>query len=262
MPRRRGRRGYGYLLIVRLLVYAMLTGIFSNRGLKTHLETNIRIAKILGFKAIPHRTTISRWKQKHYQLLFHVVNRLGDIVRLIVPTDKLIADSAPLPDPEDPDAKKGKTGRGWFIGFKIHSSINQLKIPLRAVFTTGNKHDSPIMPHLLVRANYVLGDCGYDSKSNRMLIESMGAVPVIGRNPRRTGKRYKNPAMLKKHRYKVEQHNSLHKTEVLKGYWNKVKGFARKATLAYAGIVTIQVMAINALLNGTRNLFKISLYRY
>ncbi|RLI89260.1 MAG: hypothetical protein DRO62_02005 [Candidatus Altiarchaeales archaeon] len=36
-PRRRGRRGYGTVLIVRLLVYSVLVGI-SNRGLRTHLE--------------------------------------------------------------------------------------------------------------------------------------------------------------------------------------------------------------------------------
>jgi len=36
--------------------------------------------------------------------------------------------------------------------------------------------------------------------------------------------------------------------EVLQRYWEKVKGFDRKATLVYSAVVTIQVMAINAVL--------------
>lgn len=36
-PKGRGRKGYGWLLIVRLIVYALLIGIFSNIGLRTHI---------------------------------------------------------------------------------------------------------------------------------------------------------------------------------------------------------------------------------
>ena len=50
--------------------------------------------------------------------------------------------------------------------------------------------------------------------------------------------------------------------EVLQRYWEKVKGFDRKATLVYSAVVTIQVMAIDALLNGIESLFRISSYRY
>jgi len=44
--------------------------------------------------------------------------------------------------------------------------------------------------------------------------------------------------------------------------WEKVKGFDRKATLVYSAVVTIQVMAIDALLNGRESLFRISSYMY
>lgn len=67
--KQRGRKGYGNLLIIRLLVFAVLIEIFSNRGLRTYLEQHKTIRKILGFKTMPHRTTISRWKKKKYKLL-------------------------------------------------------------------------------------------------------------------------------------------------------------------------------------------------
>ena len=73
--------------------------------------------------------------------MFQVLNKLCDLVQLIVPTHLEIVDSAPLEDPSDPEAKKWKNSQRWFEGFKIHVGINQLKIPLRAVFTTGNKYD-------------------------------------------------------------------------------------------------------------------------
>lgn len=262
-PKKRGKKGYGVVLITRLLVYSLLVGIFSNRGLRTHLEKHKNtIARVLGFKTIPHRTTIGRWKTRYSMLLFQVMNNISNMIQAIIPTSMEIVDSTPLEDPKDPDAKKGKTSKGWFVGFKVHIGINQLKIPLKAVLTTGNRHDSPILPELLVGCDYLLGDCGYDSKDNRRMVMKIGGIPLIDRNPRNSGKRHKRPKLLKKFRYLVEQVNSLLKIEVLKGYWTKVQGFMRKATLVYSAIIAIQVMAIDALFNETESLFRISSYRY
>jgi hypothetical protein len=248
-PKRGGRKGYGAVLIVRLLVYSVLVGIFTNMGLKRHLEKHRNsIARVLGFKAIPHRTSIGRWKRKYHMLVFQTLNHLGDLIQSIIPTVIEVVDSTELEDPSDPDARKGKTSKGWFEGFKVHIGINQLRIPLRAVFTSGNKHDSPQLPYLLVVCLYLLGDAGYDSKENRKRVRDVGGIPVIDRNPRNTGKKYKRPWLLKKFRYLVEQFNSLLKNEALNRYWWKVKGFSRKATLVYSAIVAIQVMAIDALL--------------
>lgn len=175
-PKRRGRKGYGLVLIVRLLVYSVLVGIFSNSGLRRHLEKHKRdVAKVLGFKTtVPHRTSIGRWKKKYYALMFQVINKVGDIIRrFIAPTTMEIVDSTPLEDPYDPDAKKGKTSKGWFEGFKLHVGINQLKIPVRAVFTTGNEHDSPMLKKLLVPCEFLLGDAGYDGKDNRGRVEDV-----------------------------------------------------------------------------------------
>lgn len=262
-PNKRGRKGYGVVLITRLLVYSLLVGIFSNSGLRTHLEKHEKtIARVLGFKTIPHRTTIGRWKTRNSALLFRVMENISNMIQTIIPTSMEIVDSTPLEDPKDPDAKKGKTSKGWFEGFKVHIGVNQLKIPLRVVFTTGNRHDSPILPDLLVRCRYLLSDSGYDSKNNRLMVKAIGGIPLIDRNPRNSGRRYKRPYLLKKFRYLIEQVNSLLKIEVLKGYWTKVQGFARKSTLVYSAIIAIQVMAIDAMFNDTESLFRINSYRY
>jgi len=118
-----------------------------------------------------------------------------------------------------------------------------------------------MLPYLLVACLYLLGDAGYDSKDNRRIVQDTGAIPVIDRNPRNTGKKYKRHWWLKRFCYLVEQFNSLVK-EALQKYWKKVKGFDRKATLVYSGVVAIQVMAIDALFNEEESLFRVSSYRY
>lgn len=261
-PKGRGRIGYGWLLIVRLLAYALLRGIFSNKGIKAHLD-NSRAGSLLGFPTIPHRTTIGRWRKKHW-IFFKATRALGVLIQRLVPTRLLVVDSTPIDDESDPEGEVGHTSRGAFKGFKVHASINQLRIPVRVWFTKGNRHDSPIFPLLLVRAKHVLGDAGYDSKKNRDLARAIGAIPHIARNRRRgkKKKRRKRSWLLAKKRYIVEQFNSLFKGEVLCRYWTRIKGFAKKASFAYAGILAIQVMAIHALLSRSKDLLKISLYRY
>ncbi|HDH41222.1 MAG TPA: hypothetical protein ENG12_02295 [Candidatus Altiarchaeales archaeon] len=91
-------------------MYSVLAGM-SNRGLRTHLEKHgMDVARVLGFKTIPHRTTISRWRKKHV-LMSQIVNCAGDLIQLIIPTIMEIVDSTPLEDPSDPDARKGKNSK-------------------------------------------------------------------------------------------------------------------------------------------------------
>lgn len=125
---------------------------------------------------------------RYSTLLFQVMNNMGNMIQTIIPTSIEIVDSTPLEDPKDLDAKKGKTSKGWFEGFKVHVGVNQLKIPLKSVFTTGNRHDSPILPDLLVKCDYLLGDCAYDGKDNRKRVRRVGGMPLIDRDPRYSGK--------------------------------------------------------------------------
>jgi len=260
-PRQRGNPGCPWHVIARVLVYAVLIGIFTNKGLVRHLEQHPSIARILGLKRVPHRKTIARWK-KNWCLLFFVVNKLGDMIRLLIPTEKLIFDSTPVVDYDDPDAEIGFYSRGPFKGFKDHFSVNQLGIPIRNIFTKANTHDSMWLFMLAVEMLFGLGDSGYDSKENRKLIKKMGGKPLIAKNRRRLKKRKWTPRMLKKFRYTIEQKNDLLKNQILKGFWTRIRSFENKASFFYSGIIVMQVMALNAITNGMKSLFDISLYRY
>jgi hypothetical protein len=37
------------------------------------------------------------------------------------------------------------TGKVPFRGFKLHAAVNQLGLPLKAVVTPANRHDSPLL---------------------------------------------------------------------------------------------------------------------
>jgi len=265
-PNQRGYPGYSWILVARILIYAAIRGFHNNSAIVVHLKNNPDIAKALGFETIPHRTTISRWRRRWW-ILTEVIEKLGGMVQKLVPTTLLIVDSAPIPDENDPDARKGKTSKGWFNGFKIHVSVNQMRIPLKAVFTTGNESDMNFLGRLIhgIIALFLLADKGYDSKVNRLICRSQRIKPIIIKNKRNSKNKPKQPALLilaKKFRFLVEQFNSLLKTETLNEKWYQFKGFAKKATTVYAGVIAVQVMGIYGLQNGEKNPLRISMYRY
>lgn len=60
----KGRRGYGIVKRIRLLVYSIEKKIYRDKQLVRHLKNNPNEIKELGFESIPHRTTIGRWRKK------------------------------------------------------------------------------------------------------------------------------------------------------------------------------------------------------
>src|SRR3989338_964439 len=140
--RRRGSKGYGLLLILRLLLYAVLAEIFSTRKLEKHLRKRRHVLRKLGFHSLPDRRTIDRWKERHDDVLDHLIRITGDRYLQLKESEWTLLDSTPIEDPEDPDARIGHTSRGEFKGFKVHMSCDEYCVPLRATFTTGNVHDS------------------------------------------------------------------------------------------------------------------------
>lgn len=80
-PSGKGNPGYDWYIVVRVMVYAILSEIFTNKGLVTHLKNNSSIAKILGLKTIPHRRSISRWKRQKWMLLEIVIENLGKLIQ-------------------------------------------------------------------------------------------------------------------------------------------------------------------------------------
>ncbi len=97
---------------------------------------------------------------------------------VVLPTTLIVVDSTPLIDLYDVDTSWGKSSHEWFKSFKIHTSVNQQGLPLRAKVTPANCYDSPILPDIAwdLKANYLLTDAGYDSKLNRQVAKSIGAT--------------------------------------------------------------------------------------
>lgn len=246
----RGRRGYGNLRRIRLLVYQMVKGTRKDKNLIKHLEKNPEVRHALGFhQKIPNRSRLSRWKENYSGLL----NKVFQEVRKLVAGDRsklLVVDSTPLEDYEDPDAKFGFYSRGPFKGFKVHLSVNQDGLPMKARITPGNRHDSQFFKDLLIKAEKVLGDAGYDSEKNRELCRNQESEPLIARNSRNTNKKFDTPELLKKERYLVEQFNSILK-ETLQECWKLVKGIKRKASVVYS---TLTAILLSSIAQGSRKL--------
>jgi transposase len=263
-PIRPGNPGYGQLRAVRILVYARLAGLFNDTRIVEHLKRHTKDVCRLGLSRVPDRTTIGRWWRRHNQVLHEIFKKTANIIQVLVPTTHLIADSTPLIDLYDMEAKCGFTCRGPFKGFKLHAVVNQLGLPLNAIVTPGNRFDSPLLPKLIedLEAEYVLADAGYHSLQNLKAVRDMGAQPVIAVNPRRRGKEGKvtNAEFFRGRRYPAEQFNSHSKHNVLRGCWVRPRGMLKKTSMVMAGLISMEACAIEALLAGESSLKRVSKY--
>ena len=192
------------------------------------------------------------------------MNNIAAIIKDNIHTTHLIVDSTPLKDMHDLEAKWGFTCRGPIKGFKLNVAVNQLGLPLRAIVTSANCFDSPILPKLIedLEADYVLADAGYHSLKNIQAAKDMGAVPMIAVNPRRQGKEGKisNAVFFGGRRWPVEQLNGHCKHNVLRGCWVRPKGLLKKTAMVLAGLICINASAIVALLEGSGSLKEASRY--
>jgi transposase len=262
-PKRRGNPGYGRLRAIRILVYARLKGLENDTRVIEHLKKHSTVARTLGLFKVPDRTTVGRWWTRYLSLLEETFDKISGMLQLAVPTTFLIVDSTPLVDLYDMEAGWGHTSRGKFRGFKLHSAVNQLGLPLRAVVTPGNRYDSPFLPGLIedLEAEYVLADAGYDSKSNYSAVKDIDAKPVIAVNPRRgKRKKIKYAKLLKTRRYVVEQFNGHIKANVLKQCWMRPRGLVKKAAMVMAGLISFDAEAMKSLLLGEKSLKTVSKY--
>lgn len=262
-PKRRGNPGYGRLRALRVLVYARLKGLENDTRIVEHLKKHKPVAKTLGLRTVPDRTTVGRWWRRYLSLLEETFAKMAGMLQLIAPATFLIVDSTPLVDLYDMEAGWGYTSRGKFRGFKLHVTVNQLGLPLRALVTPGNRYDSPFLPLLIedLEAEYVLADAGYDSKTNDRAAKAIDAEPVIASNPRR-GKRRKveHGELLRAKRYLVEQFNGHVKDNVLKECWIRPRGLVKKAAMVTAGLISIDASAMKAMIEGETSLKAVSQY--
>lgn len=263
-PKRRGNPGYGQLKAVRVLVYSRLKGLNNDTRIVKHLKKHLQDARKLGLSRVPDRTTVGRWWRRYLNVLEETLKKTANMLRLIMPTTHLIADSTPLVDLYDMEARWGITSKGPFKGLKLHAVVNQLGLPLNGLVTTGNCYDSPFLPKLIedLEADYVLADAGYNSKRNLKAVRDMGAEPVIADNPRRRGKARKIGCseLLRRKRYVVEQFNGHFKDNVLKRCWLRPRGLVKKAAMVTAGLISVDANAIEALIEGEVSLKAVSKY--
>jgi len=257
-PKRPGNPGYGQLKAVRTLVYARLKGLQNDTRITWHLKKHPAEAEQLGLHSVPDRTTIGRWWRRHLSVLQETFKKTAGIIQMLVPTTHLIADSTPLVDPHDMEARWGFSSRGPFKGFKLHVAVNQLGLPLKAIVTPGNRFDSVFLPELIedIEAEFVLADAGYHSLRNIKAVEDMGAKPVIAVNPRQKGKESKvsNAEFFRGKRCPVEQFNCHAKHNVLRGCWVRPRGLLKKSSMVFAGLVCVAANAVEALLRGDLSL--------
>jgi len=262
--KRRGNPGYGQLRAIRVLVYSRLKGLTNDTRIVGHLKRHHQDAKTLGLSSVPDRTTVGRWWRRYLSLLEETLKKMADMLRLMMPTTHLIADSTPLVDLYDMEARWGITSKGPFKGFKIHAVVNQAGLPLKAVVTTGNCYDSPFLPRLIedLEAEYVLADAGYNSQRNFKAVRDIGAKAVIADNPRRRGKERKVECgeLLREKRYVIEQFNGHFKDNVLKRCWLRPRGLAKKSAMVTAGLISVDANAIEALLADEESLKNASKY--
>jgi transposase len=249
---------------LRVLVYARMKGLENDTRVVEHLKKRQWAAKTLGLNIAPDRTTVGRWWRRFFNLLEETFIKIADMLQLAVPTKIAVVDSTPLEDLYDMEAEWGYTGRGKFRGFKLHAAVNQLGLPLRALVTPGNRYDGPFLPKLIedLEADYVLADAGYCSKRNAKAVKEIGAEAAIADNPRKKGEGRKIECceMLRKKRYVIKQFNGHVKDNVLDECWLWPRGLVKKASMAMAGLISMDANAIEAIVEGEKSLKNASKY--
>lgn len=265
LENRRGRIGYGLVLITRLHVYEQIKCLNNDTELYRHLQET-GVWKDLGFVSLPDRTQFGRWRRNKAEKFHEISDKISDLISEILGITEVHTDSTPLEDEIDKESKWGKTSDGWFCGYKLHSSVNQFGFPLRCKVTPGNVYDGPVMPELICDLNaagaIATGDGAYDSAENKDAIKAIGAIPKIARNKRRWGKRRHTPALCKHLRYKVEQFNSLAK-EFMKERWRRYKGLQNKKGFVYSAVLALNIIALWNVLKGTiEEARKVAVYWY
>ncbi|GHV21401.1 hypothetical protein FACS189494_06730 [Spirochaetia bacterium] len=155
--------------------------------------------------------------------------------------------------------KKNSSGNTYFWkGYKLHLDVSDMGLPLNAIITGANVHDSQLaipmerITEQRVQFCYSLMDAAYDSKAIDDFIRSRDRIPVIDPNKRQNSNRPPlDPA--KKERFKfrsgVERANGYLKDNLLpsrifvKGY-AKVSFVLMGAVICLAALRTLQYFVL------------------
>lgn len=148
--------------------------------------------------------------------------------------------------------KKDSNGKvSYWKGYKLHLDVNDMGIPVSALLTGANVHDSQVaIPLEKITASkvthlYSVMDAAYDAEPIRMYIKSEGRQEIIDYNCRRGEKKKMDPA--KKERYKirstVERSNS-HLKDWFFGSGIYVKGSKKVMCHLMFGILSLTSIKI------------------
>lgn len=241
-----GPSGYELILRLKLILYGHLMALFSTRKLINHFKKRRNILERLGFQKLPDRRTIDRWKKKLDNEFKQLVRLTGDKYLQAKLSEWTILDSTPLVDECDNEAKVGHNSQGKFKGFKLHMSCDEHEIPLRAVVTSANVHDSTKAEELLAPTKRTGGDSGYDAERIKKAVKDIGSKPLFVHNPRREGKekKRKTPKILRRVRVVIEQCNGFIKSQIMQHAWTIVKGLTAKAVFALTAVLAMQGLAL------------------
>ena len=216
-PSRTGRPGYPAEAMLRLVLCKYILGIRFNVELLDRLRVSRRLRAVCGFPGrVPTEGTLSKFTTRlmEFQPLLHecLAQATGELRDALAEVDGV----APLGDEvavdstavetfanpnrsviRDPDARwgvkhsaKSKEGKTeFFFGYKVHTIVDANHgAPLDFLITPGNENDSTLLPRLLAQTKetlpwfqprYVIGDRGYDAKTNYAAVAGIGAVPII-----------------------------------------------------------------------------------
>ncbi len=212
LERCRGCPGRQLEALWRAYLASFVLNLPSTNALVRRLEDDSALRVLCGFsEKLPHRTTFNRFIQRlsHFPVLVEIAlaNLTEEIRELLPDFGRVLAvDSTTvrthgnpnrkvLSDPEaswtakNSPRSKGKDGKEWHYGYKVHAVCDaDYGLPVGLITTTAKRNDSPWLPRVIehskaflpwLKPGAVIADRGYDAESNSCYLYENGVAAII-----------------------------------------------------------------------------------
>ena len=209
--RRNSRPGYPAGAMVRLICLKYLLNERYNVQLLERLRASPALLTICGLESLPSESTMSRFFWLISDLVELIEGALPSMVSLVremrpdvgkvgsIDSTDVAAYANPNRNPViDEGARWGvRTAKNRskarevepFFGYKVHLLADAVHdVPLSYVLLPANENDSPILPHVVSKAQqtydwlkpeFLVADRGYDSQGNHEFLQKRGITPII-----------------------------------------------------------------------------------